>query len=71
MAKHIVEYLYYFKKSNDSDIKTIFLENLKEFEYGSQLKHCDSNGNLLYFNYNIIKYDTSLHVTFTYDTKKK
>ncbi|MFK4967587.1 CHAP domain-containing protein [Lactococcus garvieae] len=71
MAKHIVEYLYYFKKSNDSDIKTIFLENLKEFEYGSQLKYSDSNGNLLYFKYNIIKYDTSLHVTFTYDTKKR
>ena len=70
MAKHIVEYLYYFKKSNDSDVKTIFLENLKEFEYGSQLKYNDINGNLLYFNYNIIKYDTSLHVTFTYDTKK-
>ncbi|WP_259746113.1 CHAP domain-containing protein [Lactococcus lactis] len=70
MAKHIVEYLYYFKKSNDSDVKTIFLENLKEFEYGSQLKYSDINGNLLYFNYNIIKYDTSLHVTFTYDTKK-
>ncbi|MGV9052222.1 hypothetical protein [Lactococcus lactis] len=71
MAKHIVEYLYYFKKSNDSDVKTIFLENLKEFEYGLQLKYSDSNGNLLYFNYNIIKYDTSLHVTFTYDTKKR
>ncbi|WP_260314340.1 hypothetical protein [Lactococcus lactis] len=45
MAKHIVEYLYYFKKSNDSDVKTIFLENLKEFEYGSQLKYSDINGN--------------------------
>ncbi len=74
MAKHIVEYLYYFKNSNDSDVKTIFLENLKEFEYGSQLNYSDTNGKLLYFNYNIIKYDTSLHVTFTYntnDTKKK
>ncbi|MGX7012461.1 hypothetical protein [Lactococcus cremoris] len=71
MAKHIVEYLYYFKNSNDSDVKTIFLENLKEFEYGSQLNCSDTNGNLLYFNYNIIKYDTSLHVTFTYDTIKK
>ncbi len=50
------------------------MENLKEFEYGSQLNYSDTNGNLLYFNYNIIKYDTSLHVTFTYntnDTKKK
>ncbi|MFK4929593.1 CHAP domain-containing protein [Lactococcus petauri] len=71
MAKYIVEYLYYFKKSNDSDIKTVFLENLKEFEYGPKLKYSDSKGNLLYFDYNIIKYDTSLHVTFTYDTKKR
>ncbi|MGX7187974.1 hypothetical protein [Enterococcus mundtii] len=66
MSSQIVEYLYYLKKKSDEDIEKIFKEIISFYEKENFLYY-EVKGKKLRFSFDVISYNSSLHVTFKYN----